>query len=300
MRLPVSAASPAQRTSTGTIAFSGAAPRRGAARSAQRARAGGQHRVVDGDAVAPADRAQVVERARHALEVARRRARPVEQGAARRRAAPCGERARAAGAAGTAAAAAGELASFSGASASAAPSSARSATAWAKPLARVGAGRRVQPSARARCPRTARGRAAARPSSATAMPSTMQWWALPTMAIRPSGSSSASHISHSGRSRESGAEKTSSTSLVERRRRPVQDVLGGSKSSSSTHTGSWTASGTSASSGGSAAHARAARRWVARSSNAGRGPFSAGRSRDPADVHRGGGPLDREKRRVEG
>ena len=140
----------------------------------------------------------------------------------------------------------GALTSFSGASASEAPSPARSTTPRAKRSPRDGVGTGSNASG---SPRSSNGSASriSRPSSAIAMPSTMQWWALQIIAIRPSGSSSAIQNCHSGRSRGSGVEKISSAIASRSSPRAWRTCSDGSKSGSSTHAGSCTPSGTGAS-----------------------------------------------------
>ena len=192
----------------------------------QPAGAGGEHDVVGADAEAPADRAQVGERARDADVVAARRARAVERRARRGREEGVRERA------GAAAREPGQP-----------PRSARQAHRGERERRAVGgavddgareplAGRRGTAPAttrrrRDRVPPSARRRAARSPSSTTAVPSTMQWCALPTIAMRPPGSESAIHISHSGRSRRSGVERMESTSALRSSPSARQEMVGG-------------------------------------------------------------------------
>ena len=85
------------------------------------------------------------------------------------------------------------------------------------------------------------------PSSTAAIPSTRQWWALPTRPTRPSPRRSAIQISHRGRRRSSGRDMTvsvSSARLAAGDRRTWRET---SNASSSTHTGASIPSGTLAS-----------------------------------------------------
>ena len=132
------------------------------------------------------------------------------------------------------------------------------------------------------------------PSSTTARPSTMQWCALPTIV----GGSSATHISHSGRSRASGVESTSSISAS----RSVWAACrwrAGSKSGivdpdgvvdAQRHVGQLLAV---------AVGALHARRDVVDQLLGGRRVLGRLEARDPADVHRRELALDGQERRVE-
>ena len=231
MRLP-SSASPAPRTSAGTMTLSRCGP-------AKRRSAPAQAASTTSLGVTPKRRrsvAQLVERARRAHVVAAGRAGAVER--------------RAAGAGGSRVCASG--AGEAGARRAAAPASSRASPARARARRRRPRGRRPRgrsaaattasapaPTPRARRgPRSGSASSISLPSSTIAMPSTMQWWALPIMAIRPSASSSAIQNCHSGRSRGSGSRRSRRRSRRGRRRARAGRAAAGSKSGSSTHAGS--------------------------------------------------------------
>ena len=82
------------------------------------------------------------------------------------------------------------------------------------------------------------------PSSTAAIPSTMQWWALPTSPMRPSSSRGAIDICHRGRSRGSGSEVDCSTTSPSRSLAAGTTCRSTSNAGSSVHTGVLSPSGT--------------------------------------------------------
>ncbi len=245
MRLPAPASSSAERTSAGTITFSrrGRSPRRSANRRSPPAQAASTTSLGLTPKRRRAARRSSSERDTRTW---RRAAAPAalsdEPGAggsrvcAIVRASPGRSRIRP-----------GVVASRAGVSASRAPSAARSSAPRASRARGDGSG------AGARHPGSAGGSASGaasrirRPSSAMAAPSTMQWCILPISATRSSGSSSAIHICHSGRSRGSGVERIPSTIASRSAPSAWSRCSAGSKRGSSAQTGSWSPSGTGAS-----------------------------------------------------
>ena len=247
IRLPRSAAASSPRTLTGTIVFrrSGAAPR-----ATMKSRTPPAHTASTASlSVVPNDRLIVF------------RSSSGRESSARRRRGEIGSLSSGAGGAG----------SSDSASALAArrASSAKPRSVFGRRTARAGAvSIPACPAIRSRRPSAMRGSApgagrgdhgsgsgaaasglasSSRPASSTAaMPSTRQWWALPTTPIRPFASSSAIHSSHSGRCRLSGTENAMSASSLRSREVLWSTWSAMSKLSASTHSGALRPSGTPA------------------------------------------------------